>query len=110
MLNMFVPDMYLKSIYDIDYKKLKKVLFYKLSINSIGFFVNVDIKENVKITFFKRQQACRKSSFSYREKLRQAFKHNSYRKQYRKYFRFNFKHAFFCNSSCKFTFKCFEKN
>ena len=24
MLNMFVPDMYLKSIYDIDYKKLKK--------------------------------------------------------------------------------------
>ncbi len=38
---------------NLDYKKLKKVLFYKLSINSIGFFVNVDIKENVKITFFK---------------------------------------------------------
>ena len=24
MLNMFVPDMYLKSAYDIDYAKLKK--------------------------------------------------------------------------------------
>lgn len=38
---------------NLDYKKLKKTLFYKLSINSIGFFVNVDIKENIKITFFK---------------------------------------------------------
>ena len=43
-------------VYDqkkIDYSKLKKVLFYKLSVNAIGFFADSSIKEAIKITFFK---------------------------------------------------------
>ena len=64
-------------------------------------------QNQAKIAFFKRKQACRKSPFAHREKLRQAFKHNSYRKQYRKYFRLNFKRAFLRASSCRFIFESF---
>lgn len=55
VLNRYEDDEYL-IVYDskkVENKRLKGILFYKLSINSIGFFVNVDIKESVKITFFK---------------------------------------------------------
>lgn len=37
----------------IEYKKLKRGNFYKLSCNSIKFFISKEIKNNIKITFFK---------------------------------------------------------
>lgn len=54
LLNAYNDDEYLVALSPkkVTYKKLSKMHFYKLSVNSVAFFLNANISGKVKVTFF----------------------------------------------------------